>query len=605
MIRNNKNLNKVLKLKSIYVPLITFFIIISIFFLVLSIERRQSIAEQRQYIQDQMFLIESKIDNELNQRIRSTMGITTYIKINPDITFDEFNNYTSLLVGHDDQVIRNISILKDTTIIYVYPNVGNENAIGIDLAEVPDQRDGLLYVRDSGVTLMTPPTDLVQGGQGIIVRIPIYLDDKLSNYWGQVGMVIDFDELIEKTGITELQEKYNLSIEQYSLNNVYQHQIISSSMPFSENSSEITIALPHVKWIMKADMKGNYPLSNFFYFILFLGFVLSLAIPYGIHNIYITNENLNSKVEERTKKLFETNEYLEQSMGELEEQQAHMILLNNQLQDSLDSLEETQHQLILNEKLASLGELVASVSHEINTPLGICVTLSTYLQENVLSLKEKLDGDNLTRSDLVDITDDSLEAMRVIILNLLRASDLVSSFKMVAVDQHLDDYRMINFKNYITDVTKSLSPKIKKTSHTLTLDLPEDIDFYTFPGALSQIITNLVMNSLLHGFKEMENGLMNFSGYTEDNNNIIVLEYTDNGKGIPTENIEKVFNPFFTTGKSSGSTGLGLHIIHNLIIQMLKGRITLESKENEGVKFTIFIPYAKDIDPDMIDIKKD
>lgn len=316
--------------------------------------------------------------------------------------------------------------------------------------------------------------------------------------------------------------------------------------------------------------------------------VVALFVGRYLNTIILRNTELEGMVQERTQQLVQTNEYLEESMAELENHQADLTLVNARLEDSLNQLRETQDQLIISEKLASLGELVAGVAHEINTPLGIGVTLNSYIDQRVREARKLFDDGCLSQSDLEDYLQSTLEASELSVRNLTRAAEIIETFKQVAVDQSTLDVRKINLCDYISKVMMNLSPKLKGTPHQILNDCDEAVELITYPGVLAQIITNLVMNSLIHGFQGIPKGTVRIRACRRGN--LIDVVYTDDGVGIPPENIDRIFNPFFSTRRNKGSSGLGLHIIHNLVTQTLKGTILVHSTVNQGVEFRITFP---------------
>ncbi|MGK0290939.1 MAG: signal transduction histidine kinase, partial [bacterium] len=258
---------------------------------------------------------------------------------------------------------------------------------------------------------------------------------------------------------------------------------------------------------------------------------------------------------------------------------------------TLDLLQKTQKQLITQEKMASLGGLVAGVAHEINTPLGIAVTAASFLSQETKKIESLIEQSTLKKSDLIHFLKIDKDSSKIILANLRRAEELIRSFKQVAVDQTTQECRSFNIKSYMDEVLTSLHPKIRHTNVTVSVDCSESIELESFPGALSQIITNLVMNSLLHGYDRHEKGTIEFK-VNQNSHNKVVFIYTDDGKGIPEENLNKIFDPFFTTKRGQGGTGLGLHIIYNIITQQLKGSILCESKVGNGTTFTITLPTS-------------
>jgi signal transduction histidine kinase len=173
----------------------------------------------------------------------------------------------------------------------------------------------------------------------------------------------------------------------------------------------------------------------------------------------------------------------------------------------------------------------------------------------------------------------------MILANLERAADLIQSFKQVAVDQSSESQRCFNLKEYLEEIMLSLAATLKKTKHTIKITGDEKLILDSYPGALSQIVTNLVMNSLIHAYDEEDSGQISLDFKLEGEQ--VILQYSDDGRGINPENISKIFDPFFTTNRSQGSTGLGLHIVYNLVTQKLNGTIQCESIVGVGSQFII------------------
>ena len=262
-----------------------------------------------------------------------------------------------------------------------------------------------------------------------------------------------------------------------------------------------------------------------------------------------------------------------------------------ELSDALDHLKTTQAQLIESEKMASLGGLVAGVAHEINTPIGIGLMSASTLKKKTDVAVNAFKSNQLKKSTMGAYFDQVTHGSQLILKNLERASELVKSFKQVAVDQSNLEKRAFVVKKYLEEMLVTLKPKLKKTPHQITLNGDEQIEINSYPGALSQIITNLLMNSITHAYQEGEEGKLGFDirGELEQ----VIIEYSDDGCGIPTESLPKIFDPFFTTGRIKGGTGLGLHITYNLVTQKLKGTIQVESTVGVGTTFIINLPLAQ------------
>ncbi|MEZ5469782.1 MAG: two-component regulator propeller domain-containing protein [Lysobacterales bacterium] len=279
------------------------------------------------------------------------------------------------------------------------------------------------------------------------------------------------------------------------------------------------------------------------------------------------NEELEVRVSKRT-------EALEQS--------------NTDLKRTLDQLTRAQRQLVESEKLAALGGLVAGVAHEINTPLGVGVTAASHLQQETESLARLMADSRMTRADLDRFIEQARLSSDLVLRNLDRASHLVKSFKQVAVDQSSEQRRVINARDYLGEILLSLHPRIKKTRAKVVIECPEDLTMDTYPGALYQIVVNLVMNSLVHAFDDDTEGQIRIEVQRQDD--LVSLEYRDNGKGMPEDIRRRVFEPFFTTRRGSGGSGLGLHIVYNLATQILRGTVSCDSELGQGTSFRFLIP---------------
>lgn len=290
--------------------------------------------------------------------------------------------------------------------------------------------------------------------------------------------------------------------------------------------------------------------------------------------------------EETEKELQQLNEELE---DRVKARTYDLEATNQELTKTLSELKVTQGQLVQSEKMASLAELVAGIAHEINTPVGLCVTSVTHLQEKNKILSEKFDTGTLAKSDLVTHQQLSEECLKIINDNLSRAAKLISSFKEIAVDQCIDDRRVINVKDYLQEIIDTLGPKLKTTLLKVNIDCDPGYVLDSYPGAISQIFTNLVLNTVIHGFPEKKEGFINIGVSLRDD--YLLFTYKDTGVGLSSEIAEKIFNPFFTTKRGEGGSGLGMHVVYNLITQLLQGSIRcLTEEDGTGASFEIFVP---------------
>ena len=246
--------------------------------------------------------------------------------------------------------------------------------------------------------------------------------------------------------------------------------------------------------------------------------------------------------------------------------------------------------------MAALGNLVAGISHEINTPIGVSVTSASFMDEQVKDIERRFEANELKRSELVDFFSEFHKGFTILLENLRRSSDLIKNFKQVAVDQSSDEYREIDLHEYIDQIISSLTPATKRTRIKFKNMVDENLKFNTYPGVIYQIISNFIFNSKIHGFQEedIQEQTIVISAHKEkikEKDNVII-RYSDNGKGISDENMKKIFEPFFTTKRGAGSTGLGMSIVYNLITSTLQGEIKNNSIPDKGVDFEFFIPLT-------------
>ncbi|MEG3639391.1 sensor histidine kinase [Magnetococcus sp. PR-3] len=272
-------------------------------------------------------------------------------------------------------------------------------------------------------------------------------------------------------------------------------------------------------------------------------------------------------------------------------QHAQMEESNRQLEASLEQVQQAQTQLVQAEKLASLGSMVAGVAHEINTPLGIGYTGITHFRDTLEQTLKRYRAGELTKSGLEQFFTDLEQNSEMIRANLKRAADLVHSFKQVAVDQTENQDRRFDLKVYLEELLLSLQPTLRHTAVTLSLTCPEGLMLYSCPGSFSQVVSNLLLNAVKHAFDEGEQvGCIDLKVQTQQQQ--IVVTIKDNGCGIAPEHLTRVFDPFFSTKRHAGGTGLGLHVVYNMVVTRLEGTIAVESEVGQGSCFTLMFPQT-------------
>lgn len=283
---------------------------------------------------------------------------------------------------------------------------------------------------------------------------------------------------------------------------------------------------------------------------------------------------------------------LSKYFDEIKEKEKNLKDLNESLEETVkertNKLNETLKEVMSLEKLASLGNLVAGISHEVNTPLGVAISANSFLEEETKEIIDKINNDEVSIDDLRDFFDSVGESTEIITTNLRRAARLVKSFKEISVNQSSEVQTLFNISHYVESILLSLKHEYKNTNHEIITKVDSDLEVYTYPGAISQILTNLILNSLRHGFEDIDHGKIDITINLHGNN--LLIMYKDSGKGLTEENKKHIFDPFYTTKRGKGGSGLGMNIVYNIVKNQLNGKIDVESEINKGVQFLIEFP---------------
>jgi len=262
-----------------------------------------------------------------------------------------------------------------------------------------------------------------------------------------------------------------------------------------------------------------------------------------------------------------------------------------ELENSIRELTDAQGKLVESEKMASLGSLVAGISHELNTPIGLSYTSITHIEALTKEIDEMVKTQTLKQSSLTSYIEDISIMSKSMRLSLLKATELIRSFKQITIDQHAENLRKFNLYTYIDDVILSLRSSVKHENIEIRNQIPPEITLYSYPGTFSQIITNFINNAIMHAFDTQEQKAITLNASQKEE--MLTFIYKDNGKGMSEDVLKHIFDPFFTTKLGQGGNGLGMHIVYNLVTQKLDGEIVCKSTLEEGTQFILYIPIKE------------
>ncbi|MCL9780002.1 ATP-binding protein [Vibrio sp. S4M6] len=303
-----------------------------------------------------------------------------------------------------------------------------------------------------------------------------------------------------------------------------------------------------------------------------------------------------NRMAERTR---DTMRELEESVTKVESAEKEVRLLNtdlekrvaertDELNQSIIELKQAQEQLITQEKMASLGRLVAGVAHEINTPIGISVTASSFLSGESKEVILDLENETLSEQDLMTFLKQTQESGEILQINLKRASEIVTSFKQLAVSQSTEQIQTFDLYSHLELTVLTLKPTLIEKDMSIEYECPKPLLVTCDPNNLSRVIDNLLSNAIEHGYKDIKGGVIKLE--VAELGEHIQITVKDNGQGISSENLTHIFEPFFTTARNAGGTGLGMHLVYNIVHLNLKGNISCESEPGKGTEFVITMP---------------
>jgi signal transduction histidine kinase len=314
------------------------------------------------------------------------------------------------------------------------------------------------------------------------------------------------------------------------------------------------------------------------------------------------NQSLEQQVQERTEQLHEAlhnqqvisqrlldnGQALEKSYAELARRTEALTDSNMTLELTLRDLRAAQSQLVQSEKMASLGQLVAGVAHELNTPIGNALVTATVLESAARELQENMQKGELRRSTLTSYLDRSIPMTELLSRSCMRAADLIASFKQVAVDQTSERRRVFNLHALVVDLVAALRPSFRNTAWNIELAIPDNISCDSYPGPLGQVITNIVQNAAIHAFDGRDAGTLSITATLVDD--MVELVVQDDGRGMDQETLARIFEPFYTTRLGQGGSGLGMSIVLNIVTGIIGGKLDVHSEPERGTRLVVTFP---------------
>ncbi|MFT4171636.1 MAG: ATP-binding protein [Rhodocyclaceae bacterium] len=514
--------------------------------------------------------IRAKLETELNSTLFLTSGLVAYVSAQKEELSESDANALLWAIYANGHNVRSIGIAPDNRLRWVQPLPGNQKAIGLYYPELPEQWPAIQQAIARRTTVVAGPIALVQGGTGLVARTPVFRAD--GTYWGLLSMVVDWQKLIRRVGLEQELDGVRIAIRGRDGTGAGGSVFFGDARVFEALPVTLQLELPGGAWLLGAvPVTGWQPDSllrpRLLYVLLALliaGMILSALRDAADRER--ANEELERRVQARTRALQSSHDTLAQT---------------------LTSLRQAQDELIRSEKLAALGGMVAGVAHELNTPLGNSLLAATALAQRAQNLRER---DNMRRSEWFTALDDIEQASDIIQRSLTRAAELVTSFKQLAADRTSEQRRRFKLEMTVHDLVTTLEPTLKHASLAVHSEIPPDIELDGYPGLIDQMLMNLIQNAIMHGYDDGRAGRVTLTAHTEGKT--VVLDIVDDGDGIPAENLERIFDPFFTTRLGTGGTGLGLNIVYNIVTRTLGGQVTVSSSAGRGTHFRLRIPQT-------------
>ncbi|MET0266328.1 MAG: CHASE domain-containing protein [Duganella sp.] len=495
---------------------------------------------------------------------------------------------------------------------YTEPHQGNENAFGLDLGALPQHLRALEIGRDSGNIIATERITLVQdasGEPGFVARAPLYRNgaalatvaQRREALLGFVAIVFRTNALMREVIDGALLAHLQVRIDDGGYLNgamaprsadtllydsagkpqaapVTSAAALQEWLPAQTLISEKILEVGQRRWLLRFEGRAGAR----------YGSSLQAVLLIGLAGVMISALAAALLVSRR--RVSDARHGLANSVAELERQSANVEQARHDLAALAQTLNQAQTDLLTSEKMASLGALVAGVAHELNTPIGNSLLTASALRDMVREVEQRLATDGgLKRSALDAHLAEAGRACDIMNSSLTRAADLITSFKQVAVDQASGQRRRFFLADVVGDTLATYAAQLRRRGCVTSVDVPADLELDSYPGSLSQVLSNLIGNALLHGFDGRETGMIAISARRAAGEQLTLL-FSDDGVGMHGATLHKIFDPFFTTKLGQGGSGLGMNIVYNIVTGVLRGTIQVESSPGGGTRVTLVLP---------------
>lgn len=566
---------KRLLIHKLWIPLITSVLCLTLFFALAWFTYQAAIQTEKEKALDAFGKLTSHFVSIVTQQIEKAQSVALLKLYAPE---EDIPAYTQQLYRDQQYILTGWMMTEEDRVILADTSNLSQTKLGTRLSDDPAHSEGIQRALKTRRVVLMPVhviQDKLSASSTVNGYVPIfnYENNLPKDVEGVIVIVMNIDRLLGQSGLLSTTRNYQIALVKATATDKSQQDAVSTvffntfknGYPSSSKvdaAVSYSVELANANWTFFAlPISGWKPDLTATGLILITGVALSLLAYAYLRSILLSQDHLNHQVEERTNQLKD---------------------INAELEASLESLSLAQDQLIRSEKLASLGELIAGVAHEINTPLGISVTVSSYLKDRYEEVHHKYTSGQLTKDDFAKFMEGYSEGFESLESALQRVVHIVTSFKILASDQTHLEAQTIKLNDFLAELHTALLPKLAEGGHRLTIACPEDFEVFTLPGALTHILTNLVTNSLLHGFDGLEGGEITLRVTPSPQS--FCIDFSDNGWGIPPELVNRVFDPFFTTKRIKGCVGLGLHVVNNMVTQVLKGELTLSPQSPEATQ---------------------